>query len=617
MKKTILLCITALASTFMAYAGDPVYKATIDLTSVKEDKVKVIIKLPEITQNEITYCLPKIVPGTYAIYDFGRFISAFTVYDKNGNKMPFEPIDVNQYKIKNAAQIGRLEYWVDDTFDSELTNPVFEPCGTNIEEGKNFQINTFGFIGYVDGMKGNDYELTVKKPAGFYGSTAMRAVEAASDHDTYFLSDYDHVADAPMLYAPADTAVKKVGGADVLIGVYSPNKKVSADFIMRNVSEILEAQEKYLGGKLPVDKYAFIFYFADSAGVSGSNGALEHNNSSVYYLPEIDSTDLAPFLRDVCAHEFFHIVTPLNIHSKEIGDFDFINPKMSKHLWLYEGQTEYAAHHAQVEAGLITVQEFLDRMDQKIENSQGNFNDTLPFTVMSVNCLEQYKDQYNNVYQKGALINMCLDIELRRLSNGKYGTQQLMKDLAKEYGKDKPFNDAELFDKITALTYPEIREFFRLYVEGDNVIPYEKYFGYAGIKLSPIEYEQKASLGYIPLNYDFRDTTNMIITIGSLEGANEFGRTIGYKQGDRLIGINKFKLTSGDPDQSIENWKHSAKQGDKVTFIVQREVKPGKIKTLKLKGNVLIVDVQKPRTLNVSADATAEQVKLRKAWLGY
>ncbi|MBK9613952.1 MAG: hypothetical protein IPO34_21815 [Dehalococcoidia bacterium] len=45
---------------------------------------------------------PKIVPGTYSIYDFGRFIFEFNAYDKKGNKLKFEPVDVNQYKIFNA-----------------------------------------------------------------------------------------------------------------------------------------------------------------------------------------------------------------------------------------------------------------------------------------------------------------------------------------------------------------------------------------------------------------------------------------------------------------------------------------------------------------------------------
>ncbi len=62
------------------------------------------------------------------------------------------------------------------------------------------------------------------------------------------------------------------------------------------------------------------------------------------------------------------------------------------------------------------------------------------------------------MYEKGALIGLSLDLKLRQLSGGKYGTKELMRDLAKTYGRTKSFKDEELFDKITELTYPEIRE---------------------------------------------------------------------------------------------------------------------------------------------------------------
>lgn len=34
---------------------------------------------------------------------------------------------------------------------------------------------------------------------------------------------------------------------------------------------------------------------------------------------------------------------------------------------------------------------------------------------MSEGCLTTYKDQYTNVYQKGALIGLCLDIKLQSI----------------------------------------------------------------------------------------------------------------------------------------------------------------------------------------------------------
>jgi predicted metalloprotease with PDZ domain len=62
-------------------------------------------------------------------------------------------------------------------------------------------------------------------------------------------------------------------------------------------------------------------------------------------------------MMDVVSHEFFHIVTPLSIHSKEIQDF-YNDPKMSEHLWMYEGVTEYFANLFQINQGLITEEDF-------------------------------------------------------------------------------------------------------------------------------------------------------------------------------------------------------------------------------------------------------------------
>ena len=104
----------------------------------------------------------------------------------------------------------------------------------------------------------------------------------------------------------------------------------------------------------------------------------------------------------------------------------------------------------------------------KVENAK-SYDDTMSFTVMSKNILEEpYKENYANVYEKGALINMALDINLRELSGGEKGVLWLMKELSKKYGDSKPFEDDKLIDEIVAMTYPEIREFFNAHVIGKH-----------------------------------------------------------------------------------------------------------------------------------------------------
>jgi predicted metalloprotease with PDZ domain len=152
--------------------------------------------------------MPKIVPGTYSVSDFGKFVSEFQALDKQGRPLPVERIDTNRWRISQAQNLDRLTYWVDDTFDAERRQDVvFEPGGTNIEEGKNFLINPFGFVGYFDGLKQVPYELTITKPAGFYGSTALQATSSTATTDTYNVPNYVELADSPLMYNKPDTTI--------------------------------------------------------------------------------------------------------------------------------------------------------------------------------------------------------------------------------------------------------------------------------------------------------------------------------------------------------------------------------------------------------------------------
>ncbi|MGB3463896.1 MAG: peptidase M61, partial [Cyclobacteriaceae bacterium] len=414
-------------------SAQQVNKVTIDLINVSEDKVDVTYTPPSPSGNQAEFQIPKIVPGTYSISDFGRFVNDFTALSETGDTLEVEKLSENRWRIDNAKQLATITYRVDDTYDTDKSNVIFEPGGTNIDAANDlFTINTFGFIGYLKEFEKTPYEVTVKHKEGLYGATSMKGEKIDETTDKFTAPNYFELADAPILYSIPDTTSMQIGGAEILVSVYSPNKKLNAKEVMGNVKEILTAQKDYLGGNLPIDKYAFLIYLFPGQTKSGAYGALEHSYSSLYILPEAGIDRIGSIVNDVAAHEFFHIVTPLNIHAEQIGNFDFIEPEMSKHLWLYEGVTEYSAQHVQVKYGLISVEEFLNEMRIKMFSAT-RYNRDLPFTEMSANVLKpEYEDQYANVYEKGALIGMCLDLLLLKESEGDYNLQQLMQDLSKE-----------------------------------------------------------------------------------------------------------------------------------------------------------------------------------------
>ena len=563
---------------------------------------------------------PAIVPGTYAIYNFGRFITDFKVIDKSGKEITFTQPDKNTYKISNPQNIDYITYVVNDTWDADQKKGeikddiVFEPAGTNIEAGKNFVMNTHGFFGYFKDKLDRNFIIEVKKPKGFYASSGLSSIRNGIDTDVIEVNNYHRLVDSPVMYNIPDTTFIEVGGARVLVSVYSPNKKITSTYIAKNIYEILQAQKSYLGGTLPVNKYAFLIYLNDRPTKSGANGALEHSYSSMYVLPEIDSTYLGQTMRDVAAHEFFHIVTPLNIHSEEIGNFDFNNPKMSRHLWLYEGLTEYNAHHVQVLNGLIDIEKFIEIMQGKMAEAQSQYNDTMPFTFMSSHVLEtKYHGQYNNVYAKGALINMCLDIMLRYYSNGSYGTQNLMADLSKKYGTDRSFKDEELFDDIEKLTYPQIREFLNTYVAGNQKLPFKKVFEMVGLNYDEKFEKQEISLGGFGLG--FSPQTNRAV-IFDTDKMDAFGKKMKYKENDEIVLFNGKQVTLENYKEVLFGFLQNAKTGEKLIVQVARKKRNGKEKIKTLSAKVVPVKVTITNFVGVNKDAAQRQVIARNAWLG-
>ncbi|GIV29479.1 MAG: hypothetical protein KatS3mg028_0545 [Bacteroidia bacterium] len=373
--------ITTLFYLFTAslYLSQNEYLYHVDLINCEDKKVKVELVPPAFEKDTVIFCFPAVVPGTYEKYDFGRFIKDFKVIAKNNAAVQIKKKDENCYILYPAQNIEKITYYVTDTWNTDLKEKiVFEPAGTNIDPAKVFVINNHGFFGYFRNMDKLPFVIRYSKPVNFYPSSAISTFTVSKDEDILKYNHYHELVDFPVIYSIPDTTSVNIRGTKILISCYSPNQKLTASYISNTLHDLLFALSNFFGDKLPVDQYAFLFYFTDKSTLSGASGALEHNQSSLYVLPELDSIYLTQTIKDVAAHEFLHILTPLNIHSEEIEYFDFNYPKMSKHLWLYEGTTEYHAHYLQEKEGLISPDDFINVMLDKIHNADG-FNDTMSF----------------------------------------------------------------------------------------------------------------------------------------------------------------------------------------------------------------------------------------------
>lgn len=590
----------------------------IDLVNVKDDQVSVSVDPGEFTTETTTFYIPKTVPGTYEINDYGQFIENLKALDYEGEELEVTKLNPNAWEITNATQLDKVTYSVNDTYDIEGEGGVFSPAGTNIEAGENFMLNLHGLVGYFKGMKQTPYKLLIKHPKELIASTSLSEIPSEKTTgevatDVFKVSRYFQVTDHPIMYAAPDTVSFQLQGMEVLLSVYSPNDVVSAEDLSETVKKMVTAQKQFLGAVNSTDKYAILVYLSEMDTLDARGfGALEHHTSTTVLFPEMMPLPaLKNAMTNVVSHEFFHTLTPLSVHSKEIHFFDYNEPKMSKHLWMYEGVTEYFAKLFQVNQGLIDSAEFYDHLMKMITISRSQYDDTMPMTVMSENVYQdKYHKNYGNVYQKGALIGMTLDIRLRELSNGEMGLLDLMKELSVKYGVNKPFNDDELFDVIVAMTYPEIETFFTTYVSGNTPIPYDEFFAKVGLKKSTTEtstgylFDMESRMPYINVN---EETGKIYFRENAAN--NSFLKGLGVKPDDILKSTNGTTYSVANIRQLImtaRGWK----PGDKVTFVVDRAGEE-----ITLTGKVTAPTTMTTSLIEMDLPESDPRVQLRKAWL--
>ncbi|PIB28999.1 peptidase M61 [Maribacter sp. 4G9] len=555
--KRVLLYVLAIAFLYGCGAGKnliSIDKAPVqvfmDLVNVTNDQVKVIVNPGAFTVDQISFRIPKTVPGTYSSDDYGQYIEGFVAYDYAGDPMEVSKLDVNTWSVSNATKLDKVSYLVNDTFDTEneVEDAVFSPAGTNIAQDSNFMLNLHGFVGYFEGYKEIPYRLIIEKPDGLEAATSLNQIVLGTNiegGDVFMANRYFEIIDNPIFYTKPDKETFKVGGIEVTLSVFSPNGAYRASDLRERMERMMSAQKAFLGDIDATEKYNILLYLSTMEDTDAMGfGALEHHTSTVVILPEAMPKDrLEQAMVDVVSHEFFHIVTPLSVHSSEIHYFDYNDPKMSQHLWMYEGTTEYFANLFQVHEGLIDEAEFYERMRNKMSNAKG-YDDSMSFTTMSKNVLEApYESNYANVYEKGALINMVLDIIIREKSNGEKGVLWLMKELSSKYGVDAPFQDDQLIDEIVALTYPEVGDFFNEHVIGNTPIDYNIYLEKMGLAINKVEEQSGYFLqGEIPY-IDVDQSNNDAIFVRKGIDLNSFFTSLGVQGGDIIKNINGTAIT--------------------------------------------------------------------------
>ncbi len=363
--------------------------------------------------------MPVWTPGEYRIQNHGRYVRGFRIA---GSAMSPERPDPHTWSVPaNGAAPLTVEY--------ELVNAPPGVFTENVDvRSRRAFYNGAATFAFVSGRTREPVGLAVTVPRGWPGPvTTLSATGPAS----YSAASYDELADSPILLGDSSVETFQAHGKAHSVALFG--QRPAQGGLHRSLFEAIARAGRDYMGSLPYDNFTF---FVDSGGRAGG---LEHaNGARIAWSPWMDRSRLARFM----AHEYFHLWNVKRIRPAGLGPFDYINPPKTRNLWFCEGVTEYVAGLLCLRAGLLDEQEFLNdlaRSATTLANTPARLRvtaDEASLHIWDDGNSSGYRGL--SVYLKGEMIGLCLDLELLRRTDGRYGLRELMRDLMERYAPPKP-----------------------------------------------------------------------------------------------------------------------------------------------------------------------------------
>ena len=485
--------------------------------------------------NEVDLVMPVWTPGSYMIREFERHVQDFVADD--GARRPFEwtKIDKNTWRVKtNRARQLRVTYRV---YANELT------VRTNELNSNHAFWNNAALLMYPNGFLTAPSTLRVKPANGWRVATGLPAV--AGQQNTFRAENFDILYDSPFEVSDFKELKFEVRGVPHRIvidgaGNYNPVR------LQREVQKIVEA-EIALFGDIPYHDYTFILHLRSNTG-----GGLEHLNSTALGFRRFAFEDDAGYRRfdSLVAHEFFHLWNVKRIRPDALGPFDYTKENYTKLLWVAEGVTEYYGHLILPRAGLVSDQFYLAHLASQIQDMQNSPGRLLMSAEeASFNAwIKEYRPDENSVnsqisyYDKGELLGLLLDLEIRRGTNNKKSLDDVMRMLyADFYKRGRNYSPADFQKVCETIAGGSLEQFFARYVRGREELPYNEFLAAAGLQLNTTgEGEMMVQPAFSYLGADLEEA-NGIVTVTSVRAG-----TPAYEQGlnakDQILALDGVRV---------------------------------------------------------------------------
>jgi predicted metalloprotease with PDZ domain len=553
---TLLILVFATIATAQTAAPEIAYSVVITRPHTHLFNVTVGIKHGP-TGNapaEERLVMPVWTPGSYLVREFQRHVQDFEATNANGQPLKWEKTNKNTWRVvTNGAREWYAKYRV---YANELSVRTSE-----LNSSHAFW-NNANLLMYLDGFLKSPSIVRVIAPDVWKVATGLPPVPG--ERNTFRAENFDVLYDSPFEASNFKSLVFNVKGVPHRIvidgeGNYNPER------MRRDVQKLVETQIELMGGEIPYRDYTFILHLRNDAG-----GGLEHANSTALGYPRFGfhirsgdrATSAAPnpsaqterdyrgFL-SLVSHEFFHLWNVKRIRPDALGPFDYTQENYTKLLWVAEGINDYYADLLLRRGGFITEDEFLAalaRAIQTLQNTPGRFEQSVEESSFD-SWIKYYRQDENSInsqvsyYEKGAIVGLLLDLEIRKRSNGSKSLDDVMRYLYAEFfKKDRNYTPADFQKAAELAAGSSLEEFFTKYVRGTAELDYNAALAAAGLKLDTgAAIENGKPVEKVYFGADFERQDDRLVVSRVYAGSPAYDQ--GLNAGDEIVALDNMRAT--------------------------------------------------------------------------
>jgi predicted metalloprotease with PDZ domain len=555
---------------------------------------------------ELRFVIPAWAPGRYAIYNFAKNVQDFSAEGADGHSLAWAKLDKETWKVDANRSAGTV-YVHYQVFANDLTGSFSQV------DSEHANLNGPSVFMYIDEHKPDPISLTVDAPDQW---KVVSGFSTSSSDRTFHAVNYDRLVDTPLeISANCSVDQFEEQGKVIQVAVHTYSDDDG------NRSRLIAGLKKIVHVEMTAmpppdfDHYLFIFHFVPDIALGDG---MEHLNSTQIILQGTVRDNTTEAL-ETAAHEFFHTWNVKRLRPAALGPFDYTRENYSRSLWVAEGITSYYSYLFLLQTKLWTRDEFLDRLANEIstldhesgrsvmsaESSSFNawFYDRAP-QMQETN----FANTTISYYNKGTLLGMLLDLEIRSSTEENKSLIDVMHDLyhkfyespaATYYGPGRGYEESDVLEALSTVSGHDFGTFFDHYVSGTFALPLQDDLAKAGYQLRIETSTDAPPLLGVAVQPEIRGSRIVSVVPG---GAAD---RAGLSRDDLLVDIDDQSLATDDLGTRLKAYP----AGGTVPVNVERHGRRERI-------NVTL-DPPSPDSYSIVplSSVTPEQKSLREAWL--